>query len=40
MSLIASKSDFDEALTALASTLSDYASTDAGEWTIKGFIPR
>ena len=33
-----SKSDFEEALTVLASTLSDYASTDSGEWTIKGFI--
>ena len=33
-----SKSDFQDALTVLASTLSDYASTDAGEWAIKGFI--
>ena len=33
-----SKSDFEEALTILVSALSGYASTDAGEWTIKGFI--
>ena len=33
-----SKSDFEEALTVLASTLSNYASTESGEWTIKGFI--
>ena len=33
-----SKSDFEEALTVLVSALSGYASTDAGEWTIKGFI--
>ena len=33
-----SKSAFREALTVLVSTLSDYVSTDAGEWTIKGFI--
>ena len=32
------KNAFKEALAVLASTLSDYASTDAGEWTIKGFI--
>lgn len=33
-----SKSEFEEALTVLASTLSEYASTDSGEWAIKGFI--
>ena len=33
-----SKDAFGEALNVLASTLSDYASTGAGEWTIKGFI--
>ena len=38
MSLAVSKSHFEEALTVLASSLSGYASTDAGEWTIKGFI--
>ena len=32
------KNAFKEALAVLESTLSDYASTDAGEWTIKGFI--
>ncbi len=33
-----SKSDFEAALTVLVPALSGYASTDAGEWTIKGFI--
>ena len=33
-----SKSDFEEELTVLVSALSGYTSTDAGEWTIKGFI--
>ena len=32
------KSDFGDVLVKFVSTLSDYVSTDAGQWTIKGFI--
>ncbi len=35
---MSAKDAFREALTALATTLSDYASTEPGEWTVKGFI--
>ncbi len=38
MSLAVSKSAFAKSLITLASTLSDYVSTDSGEWVIKGFI--